>query len=97
MVAYQYSQQIRDSGFISKDVILESGKYFGYYYETIQKGLAEGRIKAFPVDLLGGFLCQSIVAVMNHLRVHQDQSTWATVIQQGFELFWDGIRTKGTE
>ncbi len=45
MDAFQYSQQVRDSGFISEETTMESGKYFSFYYETIQKGLAEGSIK----------------------------------------------------
>jgi AcrR family transcriptional regulator len=89
--AYQYSQQIRDSGLVSEAVARETGKYFSFYYETIQKGLGEGRIKPYPVDLIGGFLYQEIVAVMNYLRLQPDSAEQAQSIQQGFELFWDGI------
>lgn len=90
--AYQYSQQIRHSVLISETVALETGKYFSFYYETIQKGLAEGCIKPYPVDLIGEFLYQDIVAVMNHIRMLPDPDKQAQTIQQGFELFWDGIR-----
>jgi AcrR family transcriptional regulator len=92
--AYQYSQQIRDSGLVSEAVAQETGKYFGFYYETIQKGLEEGRIKPYPLDLIGGFLYQDIVAVMNYLRMQPDPARQAESIQQGFELFWDGIIIK---
>ena len=96
MDAFQYSQQVRDSGFISDETTLESGKYFSFYYETIQKGLAEGSIKPYPIDLIGGFLYQDIIAVMNHIRVQSDPVSVDEAIQQGFQLFWDGIRiTKG--
>jgi AcrR family transcriptional regulator len=96
MDAFQYSQQVRDSGFISDEVTMESGKYFSFYYETIQKGLAEGGIKPYPIDLIGGFLYQDIIAVMNHIRLQSDPGKVDEAIQQGFELFWDGIRiTKG--
>ena len=94
--AYQYSQQIRDSGLVSEAVARETGKYFSFYYETIQKGLTEGRIKPFPIDLIGGFLYQEIVAVMNYLRLQADPAGQAQSIRQGFELFWDGISIKGT-
>ena len=94
MDAYQYSQQIRDSGLISDAVTLETGKFFSFYYETIQKGLEEGCIKPYPVDLIGGFLYQDIVAVMNHLRMQSDPGRQEESIQQGFELFWDGISIK---
>ena len=94
--AFQYSQQVRDSSFISAETTLESGKYFSFYYETIQKGLAEGSIKPYPIDLIGGFLYQDIIAVMNHIRLLSDPGSVDEAIQQGFELFWDGIRiTKG--
>jgi AcrR family transcriptional regulator len=90
--AYQYSQQIRHSVLISEEVALETGKYFSFYYETIQKGLAEGCIKPYPVELIGEFLYQDIVAVMNHIRMLPDPAKQAESIQQSFELFWDGIR-----
>jgi AcrR family transcriptional regulator len=94
--AFQYSQQVRDSGFISAETTMESGKYFSFYYETIQKGLAEGNIKPYPIDLIGGFLYQDIIAVMNHIRLLSDPGKVDEAIQQGFQLFWDGIRiTKG--
>jgi AcrR family transcriptional regulator len=93
MDAFQYSQQVRDSGFISEETTMESGKYFSFYYETIQKGFAEGSIKPYPIDLIGGFLYQDIIAVMNHIRVQSDQVSVDEAIQQSFELFWDGIRT----
>ncbi|NTV35894.1 MAG: TetR/AcrR family transcriptional regulator [Anaerolineaceae bacterium] len=93
MDAYQYSQQIRDSGLITKEVTMESGKFFGFYYEAIQKGLAEGCIKPYPVDLIGSFLYQDIVAVMSHIRLQSDPAKVEEAIRQGFELFWDGIKT----
>ena len=94
--AYQYSQQVRDSSLISAETTLESGKNFSFYYEAIQKGLIEGSIKPYPVDLIGGFLYQDIVAVMNHIRLLSDPGNVDEAIHQGFELFWDGIRiTKG--
>ena len=89
--AYQYSQQIRDSGLISEAVILETGKNFLFYYQAIQKGLEEGGIKPYPIDLIGGFLYQDIVAVMNYLRLQSDSGKQEESIRQGFELFWDGI------
>lgn len=90
--AYQYSQQIRDSGLISDEVTQESGKFFSFYYVAIQKGLEEGCIKPFPIDLIGGFLYQDIVAVINHIRMQSGTSNLDESIQQGFEIFWDGIR-----
>ena len=89
--AYQYSQQIRDSGLISPQVAFESGKSFSFYYDAIRKGLEEGIIKSYPVDLIGGFLYQSIVAVMNHVRIQPDSESVTRAILQGFDLFWDGI------
>jgi AcrR family transcriptional regulator len=89
--AYQYSQQVRDSGLISPQVALESGKSFSFYYDAIRKGLEEGTIKPYPVDLIGGFLYQSIVAVMNHVRIQPDSESVTRAILQGFDLFWDGI------
>ena len=92
--AYQFSQQIRDSGLISAEAVQETGKNFLFYYETIQKGLAEGSLKPYPIDLIGGFLYQGIVVVMNYLRMQPDPVKQETIIQQGFEIFWDGISAK---
>lgn len=92
MDAYKYSQQVRDSGLVTPETALESGKYFAFYYSAIQKGLESRLIKPYPVDLIGGFLYQGIVAVMNHVQRQPDPQHVTEVINQGFELFWDGIR-----
>ncbi len=89
--AYKYSQQIRDSGLISAEVSRKSGEFFSFYYTAIQKGLQEGLIKPYPIDLIGGFLYQGIVAVMNHLQNQPEPIKLTESIQQGFEIFWDGI------
>ncbi len=89
---FEYSQQVRHSGLISEAATLESGKTFSFYYEAIQRGLQEGSIKPYPIDLIGGFLYQDIVAVMNHIRIQPDQNTLTETIQKGFDLFWDGIK-----
>jgi hypothetical protein len=72
---------------------MESGKYFSFFYETIQRGLAAGSLKPYPIDLIGGFLYQDIIAVMNHIRLQSDPGNVDEAVQQGFELFWDGIKT----
>jgi hypothetical protein len=77
---------------VSEAATQESGKYFSFYYETIQRGLQEGSIKPYPIDLIGGFLYQDIVAVMNHIRMQPDQNEITETIQKGFDLFWDGIK-----
>ena len=92
MDAYTYLQQVRDTGLISEKAVLESGEFFGYFYETIQKGLAEGSLKKYPFDLIGEFLYRDIVAVMNLLRAQTDSTNFEEIIQQGFDIFWDGIK-----
>ncbi len=91
MDAYRYSQQVRDSSLVTPEVAQESGKYFAFYYDAIQKGLEAGLLKPYPADLIGGFLYQDIVATMDHLRAQSDPQKLAQTIQQGFDLFWDGI------
>jgi len=93
MAAYQYVQQVRDTGLISASTVEASASFFNYYYEAIQKGLTEGSIKNYPMDLIGGVLYQGIVAVMNRLRMELDSSKYEEFIQQGFTIFWDGIKT----
>ncbi len=98
MEAFQYSQQVRDSNLVPAEIVLETGLNFRFYYDAIQKGLDEGSLKPFPVDLIGGFLYQDITAVMNFIRMQADPEIINQAIQQGFELFWDGItKTKLTK
>ncbi len=91
--AFQYQQQVRDTGMISEAAIHESGRSLSYYFDAIQKGLAEGSIKPYPAALIGGFLYQGLVAVMNHLRTQADPNNPEVAIQQGFEIFWNGIKS----
>jgi hypothetical protein len=71
---------------------METGKYLSFYFEAIQKGRQEGSIKSYPLDLIGGFLYQDFVAMMNFISTQSDTSKQGETIQQGFELFWDGIK-----
>jgi AcrR family transcriptional regulator len=91
--AYAYAQQVRDTGLVSEVAVQESGKFFSYYYDAIQKGFKEGALKRYPADVIGGFLYQDIVAVMNLLRAESNPEKQEKIIQVGFDIFWDGIRT----
>jgi AcrR family transcriptional regulator len=90
--AYQYIRQVRDSGLIASEVVRESEMFFDYYYSAIQKGLAKGAIKPYPLELTGSILYQNIVAVMNLLRAESDTVKQEEYIQVGFEIFWGGIK-----
>lgn len=90
--AFQFIQQIRDSGLISDSAVQESNKFFGYYFNAIQKGYQEGSIKDYPPGLIGDFLYQDIVAVINHISRQPDPSEREETIRQGFEIYWDGIK-----
>jgi hypothetical protein len=78
---------------ISEAAVQESSQFFSYYYAAIQKGLAEGSLKTYPIGLIGDFLYQDIVAVMNHIRRQPEASEREATIRQGFEIFWDGIKS----
>ncbi|NMC54515.1 MAG: TetR/AcrR family transcriptional regulator [Chloroflexi bacterium] len=90
--AYQYVLQVRDSGIIEAAVIQESALYFDYYYTTIQQGLDEAVIKPYPIDLIGEFLYQDLVAMMKILQRQPGARQRDALISQGFDLFWNGIR-----
>jgi len=90
--AYQYTQQVRDTGMISTSVTQETDQIFIFYYAAIQKGLAESSIYPYPPELIGGFLYQDIVAVMNLIRMQPDPTQSDEWINQGFEIFWNGIK-----
>lgn len=91
--AFRFSMQTREPGVVTQTAALETARYFGFYYVTIQRGLDEDSIKPFPIDLIGGYLYQDIVAVINHMLA-QPASNMENAILQGFELFWDGIRAR---
>jgi AcrR family transcriptional regulator len=93
MDAYRYIQQVRDSGMVSEAVVQESGKFFGYYYDAILKGRQEGSIKPYPIELIGDFLYHDIVAVMNLIRTQPDPAKQEEITQQGFDIYWDGIKS----
>ncbi len=97
MEAYRYIQQVRDTGMISESAVQESNTFFGYYYHAIQKGLEEGSIKSYPLGLIGDFLYQDIVALINHLSRQTDPGKWDETIRQGFEIYWDGIKAVRTQ
>ncbi len=92
MDLYEFNQQIRDTNLVEKSVVQESGKFFSFYYEAIQRGLQEDLLKPYPADLIGGFLYQDIVATMNLLRNQSNRRKQAEIIQMGFDIFWNGIR-----
>lgn len=90
--SYQYVQQVRDAGVISAEVTQETGLLFNYYYTAIQKGLEEGCIKAYALELIGTYLYYDIVAVTNLILTQTDLNKQEETIQIGFDLFWDGIK-----
>jgi AcrR family transcriptional regulator len=89
--AYQYIQQVRDSGMVAASVVQESSAFFDYYYTAIQKGRSESCIKPYPVELIGDFLYHDIVAVMNLIRAQPDPAQQEETIRLGFDIFWDGV------
>jgi AcrR family transcriptional regulator len=95
--AYQYVRQVRDLGLIADQVVRESEKFFDYYYMAIQKGLAGGSIKAYPIELIGGLLYQDIVAVMNLIEAQPDPVKQNEYIDYGFEVFWGGIKANESD
>lgn len=93
MEAFQYLRQVRDSGLIAAEVVAESEQFFDYYFQAIQKGLAENAIQSYPLELIGSLLYQNIVAVMNLIGAQPDPAKQEQYIRSGFNIFWDGIKT----
>lgn len=92
--SYEYIQQVRDTGLVEDAIVQETNKFFDYYYEAIQKGHREAAIKPYPLEVIGGFLYQDIVATMNIIRSQSDPAKQEEIIQAGFDIFWDGIRIR---
>lgn len=94
MDSFLFIQQVRDSGVIPDEVVQETETYFVYYYEAIQKGLEEGSIKPYPIELIGNFLYQAMVAVLNLIRNQPNLAKHEGYIESGFGIFWDGIKSE---
>lgn len=90
--AYEYIQQVRENGIVDKAIVEESAKSFAYFYDAIRRGLNEGVLKPYPLELIGAFLYQDIVAIMNLLRQQPRGKKREEIIQSGFDIFWDGIK-----
>ena len=95
MEAYQYIRQIRDSGLIAEEIVRQTEKDLDYYFFAIQRGLEEGAIKDYPLELVGTVLYQNIVAVMNLTLTEPDPEKQEAFRQIGFQIFWDGIKVNG--
>lgn len=95
--AFRFIQQVRDSAVVSEHVVQESNAFFSFYYEAIQKGLAEGVIKLYPVELIGGFLYAGITAITNLAISQPEPYARAEMIGMAFDIFWDGIQQPSKE
>ncbi len=91
---YRYLQLVRDSGLLGEDVEAQTAHFYVYFYQAIQRGLEEGCLHPYPLELIGNFLYQDIVAVLNLIMLPDRPSSDETYIQSGFDIFWDGIRAK---
>ncbi|MFN2135143.1 MAG: TetR/AcrR family transcriptional regulator [Candidatus Promineifilaceae bacterium] len=89
---YQYQQQVRDSVLLDEAVIQQTAVNLGYYFQAVEKGRHSGAIKPYSVELVGGFFYQGIVAVMNLLRDEPDAARREQLINDGFDIFWNGIK-----
>ena len=92
--AFEYIRLVRDTGMVEQAIVQESGKLFVYFYDAIQKGLDEGALKPYALEVIGAFLYQDIVAVMNLIRTQPELDKQEEIIQAGFDIFWDGIKAR---
>jgi AcrR family transcriptional regulator len=91
--SFRYVLHVRNANIISEAVARESEKFFSYYFLAIQKGLAEGRIKPYPLELIGAILYHDTVAILDTLGAQPDPGKRRESIRLGFEIFWNGIRS----
>ncbi len=97
MDEYRYVQQVRDTRIIGEKTVRKSEQFFQYYFMAVQKGLEAGRIKKYPIELIGGILYQQIVGVMNLISAQPDPAKREAYIKNGFEIFWNGIKAGAGE
>ncbi len=97
MDEYRYVQQVRDTRIIGEKTVRKSEQFFQYYFMAVHKGLEAGRIKKYPIELIGGILYQQIVGVMNLISAQPDPAKREAYIKNGFEIFWNGIKAGAGE
>ncbi|MBI4732070.1 MAG: TetR/AcrR family transcriptional regulator [Chloroflexi bacterium] len=90
--AYKLFQQVRTTNLVDEETVRESETYLAYFFEAIQKGIAEGCLKKVPLELIGEMLYHGIVAVMDLIDRQSDHARQEEYIQSGFAIFWDGIK-----
>lgn len=92
--ASKITQLVQVAGVVPLEIVLETARSFSFYYETINRALLQAEIKPLPVELVGGFLYQGIAASVNHIQNKGGLANAADAIQQGFDIFWDGVRAR---
>jgi AcrR family transcriptional regulator len=92
--AFRFSRMVRDPGLLPTEVVQASDQMFGFYYHAIRTGLEEGCLGPYPPELIGGLLYQDIAGVMDCLIANPDAEKARMYIDQGFEIYWNGIRNK---
>lgn len=90
--AYKFFRQVRITNLVDEATVRESEKYLAYFFEAIQKGLAEGCLKPVPLELIGEMIYHGIAAVMDLIDRQPDPARREEYIQSGFAIFWDGIK-----
>ncbi|MDJ0756473.1 MAG: TetR/AcrR family transcriptional regulator [Ardenticatenaceae bacterium] len=90
--AYRFVHQERDSKLVDEEIIRQTETHLSYYYAAIEKGLAEGKIKPYSPELIGGFIYHGVAAVVNLCLEQPDMKQQNAYIQQGFDIFWGGIQ-----
>lgn len=92
--AYRFSKMIREPGLLPAKVVQASDQIFVFYYHAIRTGLEEGCLGPYPPELIGGLLYQDIAGVMDCLIANPVENQAQMYINQGFEIYWNGIRNK---
>ena len=92
MDAYKFFRQIRTTNLVDEATVRESEKHLAYFFDAIQKGLAEGCLKQVPLELIGEMIYHGMAAVMDLIDRQPDRARQEEYVQSGFEIFWDGIK-----
>lgn len=90
--AYLYDQEVRHARLVDENVVRESEQFLGYYFTAIQRGLSEGSIKSYPMDVIGNMLYHGMAAVIEMTRDLKDKELVESYLNMGFEIFWNGIK-----
>lgn len=91
----QVTSLLKSSLVISQQATTEIDEIFNFITVKLEQAQAEKHIKIMPTELLCEIAISQMLATIHHANQHNlGQPQLKQLIQQSFEIYWDGIKIK---